>query len=131
MIHQQLLILSLMFIIGIAYLSSREVVKNKLQSDTCNFFQGSLAEVLSTIVDLCKAAVPVRWKTCEHCDHVFRSKRKAECNLREKAMKRMRAVVSDSVKSARLKISCTKPVKERQKSVSELCIGRRMASMNK
>ena len=27
----------------------------------------------------CKAAVPVRWKTCEHCDHVFRSKQKAEC----------------------------------------------------
>ena len=52
------------------------------------------------------AAVPVRWKTCEHCDnvfrsHVFRSKRKAECNLREKATKRMRAVESDSVKSAR------------------------------
>ena len=34
-------------------------------------------------------------------DHVFRSKRKAECNLREKAMKRMRSVESDSVKSAR------------------------------
>ena len=33
----------------------------------------------------CKAAVPVRWKTCERCDHVFRSKGKAECNLREKA----------------------------------------------
>ena len=49
----------------------------------------------------CKAAVPVRWKTCERCDHVFRSKRKAECNLREKAMKRMRAVESDSMKSAR------------------------------
>ena len=49
----------------------------------------------------CKAAVPVRRKTCERCDHVFRSKRKAECNLREKAMKRMRAVESDSVKSAR------------------------------
>ena len=31
----------------------------------------------------------------------FRSKRKAECNLREKAMKRVRAVESDSVKSAR------------------------------
>ena len=28
----------------------------------------------------CKAAVPVRRKTCERCDHVFRSKRKAECN---------------------------------------------------
>ena len=40
----------------------------------------------------CKAAVPVRWKTCERCDHVFRSKGKAECNVREKAMKHMRAV---------------------------------------
>ena len=49
----------------------------------------------------CKAAVAVRWKTYERCDHVFRSKRKAECNLREKAMKRMRAVDSDNVKSAR------------------------------
>ena len=49
----------------------------------------------------CKAAVPVRQKTCECCDHVLRSKRKAECNLREKAMKRMRAVESDCVKSAR------------------------------
>ena len=71
LIHQQLLILSLMFMISIAYLSSREVVKNKLPNDTCNFFQGSLAEVLSTTVDLCKAAVPVRWKMCECCDHVF------------------------------------------------------------
>ena len=52
----------------------------------------------------CKAAVPVRRKTCERCDLVFRSKRKAECNLREKTvitMKRMGAVKSDSVKSAR------------------------------
>ena len=49
----------------------------------------------------CKAAVPVRQKTCEQCDHVFRSKRKAKCNLRGKVMKRMRAVELDSVKSAR------------------------------
>ena len=49
----------------------------------------------------CKAAVPVRRKTCECCDDVFRSKRKAECNLQEKAMKRMRSVESDSVKLAR------------------------------
>ena len=49
----------------------------------------------------CKAAVPVRWKTCERCDHVFQSKGKAECNLREKALKRIRAVELDSVKSAR------------------------------
>ena len=50
-----------------------------------------------------KAAVPVRRKTCvtERCDHVFRSKRKADFNLREKAMKHMGAVESDCVKSAR------------------------------
>ena len=53
------------------------------------------------VCPLCKAAVPVRQKTCERCDHVFRSKRKAECNLREKAMKRTRSVESDGVKSAR------------------------------
>ena len=36
----------------------------------------------------CKAAVPVRWKTCERKLHsAFRSKRKAECNLQEEAMK--------------------------------------------
>ena len=49
----------------------------------------------------CRAAVPVRRKTCERRDHVFRSKQKAECSLREKAMKHMRAVESDSMKSAR------------------------------
>ena len=38
----------------------------------------------------CRAAVPIRWKTCERCDHVFHSKRKAECNLQEKAMKSAR-----------------------------------------
>ena len=32
----------------------------------------------------CKAAVPVRWKTCECCDLVFRSK---QCNLRKKTKK--------------------------------------------
>ena len=46
----------------------------------------------------CKTAVPVIWKTCERCDHI---QTKAECNLQEKAMKLMRTVESDSVKSAR------------------------------
>ena len=42
----------------------------------------------------------------------------------------MRAVESDIVKPARkAKDKCTRPVKERQKLVSKLCIGRRMASM--
>ena len=31
-------------------------------------------------------AVPIRRKTCECCDLVFRFKRKAECNLREKTV---------------------------------------------
>ena len=34
----------------------------------------------------CKAAVPVRRKTCERCDLVFWFKRKAECNLWEKTV---------------------------------------------
>ena len=40
----------------------------------------------------CKAAVPVRRKTCERCDLVFRSKRKTECNLREKTVITMKLV---------------------------------------
>ena len=68
-----------------------------------------------------KDAVPVRQKTCERCDHVFRSIRKAECNSREKATKHMRAVESDSVKSARkARDKLHKPFKERQNLVSEL-----------
>ena len=48
-----------------------------------------------------------------------------ESNLREKAMKHMRAVESDSVKSTRkAKGKLHKPFKERQKLVSELCTGR-------
>ena len=43
-----------------------------------------------------------------------------QCNLREKALKRMRAVESDSVKSARkAKDKLHKPFKERQELVSE------------
>ena len=68
----------------------------------------------------CKA--PVRRKTCERYA-VFRSK--AECNLQEKALKRMRAVESDSVKSARkAKDKLHKPFKECQELVSELYTGR-------
>ena len=46
----------------------------------------------SKVCPQCTAAVPVRRKTCERCDHVFRTERKAECNLRVKAMKCIRAV---------------------------------------
>ena len=44
--------------------------------------------------------VPLRLKVCKSCQHVFRAKRKAEHNLPDKAMKRMRVLQSDSVKSA-------------------------------
>ena len=44
----------------------------------------------------CKAAVPVRRKTCERSNLVFRSKRKAECNLHSLTMG---AVESDSQES--------------------------------
>ena len=84
----------------------------------------------------CKAAVPVRWKTCERFDHVFRSKRKAECNLREKAMKRMRAVESDSMKSARKAKDKLHKSYERASEIRERTLHRqeqnrmRMASMS-
>ena len=37
---------------------------------------------------------------CKSCEHVFRAKRKAEHNLPDKAVKRVRVSQSDSVKSA-------------------------------
>ena len=89
----------------------------------CEFNYWPLAVTMppTKVCPQCKAAVPVRRKTCERCDHVLRSKQKVECNLREKAMKPMRAVESDSVKSARkVRVSCTRLVIERQKLVSEL-----------
>lgn len=59
----------------------------------------------------CKGAVPVRRKSCECCNHVFRSK--AERNLWVIATKSTRAVESDSVKSARkAKEKLHKPFKE-------------------
>ena len=83
----------------------------------------------------CKAAVPVRRKTCERCDHAFRSKRKAECNLREKVVKRMRAVESDTVKSTRkakdkLHKACEKASETREQTLHRQKQNRmRMASM--
>ena len=47
----------------------------------------------------CQAVVPLRLKVCKCCQHVFRAKRKAERNLPDRAVKRMRALLSDSVKS--------------------------------
>ena len=56
----------------------------------CEFDYWPLAVNLppTKVCPQCKAAVPVRWKSCERCDHLFQSKRKAECNLREKTVAR-------------------------------------------
>ena len=57
--------------------------------------------------------------------HFQRKSLKFSCNLREKAMKHMRAVESDCMKSARkAKDKLHKACEEHQKFVSELCIGR-------
>ena len=60
---------------------------------TCEFDYWPLAVGMlpTKVCPQCKVAVPLRRKTCERCDHVFRSKRKAECDLREKAIKRVKA----------------------------------------
>ena len=78
----------------------------------CEFDYWPLAVSMppTKICSQCKAAVPVRW-----CDHVFQSK---ECNLREKAMKCMRAVESNCVKSARKAKDKLHKACER---VSEIC----------
>ena len=51
----------------------------------------------------CKAAVHIKQKVCERCGNGFPSKRKAEFNSPEKAMKRIRALEPDTVKAVRHK----------------------------
>ena len=71
----------------------------------------------------CKAAVPA--KDGKHVNAVIMSFDQKQSVICEKAMKRMRAVESDSVKSARkAKDKLHKPLKERQKLVTELYTGR-------
>ena len=64
---------------------------------------------------------PLRLKVCKCCEHVFRAKRKAENNLPDKVMKRMRVLQSVSNLLLRLKISYKRAVKERKKLASKLC----------
>ena len=55
---------------------------------------------LSKVCPQCETIVHARLKVCKSCQHVFRAKRKAEHNLSDKVMKRMRVLQSDSGKSA-------------------------------
>ena len=53
----------------------------------------------SRVCPECDAVVLIRLKVCKSCQHVFRAKRKTEHTLPGRAMKRLRVVLSDSVKS--------------------------------
>ena len=48
----------------------------------------------------CETIVAIRLRVCKFYQHVFRAKRKAEHDLPRIAMKRMRVLQADSVKSA-------------------------------
>ena len=86
----------------------------------------------SKVCPQCETIVPLRLKVCKFCQHVFRAKTKAEHNLPDKALKRMRVLQSDNVKSAmKAKISCKRPVKEHQKLASKLCIDEKKTDTTK
>ena len=53
----------------------------------------------SKVCPQCDTAVHIRVKVCKSCQHVFRAKRQREQNLPERAMKRLRVMLSDSAKS--------------------------------
>ena len=48
----------------------------------------------------CNVVLPIRLKVCKSCQHVFRAKRQIEHTLPARSMKRLRLIMSDSVKSA-------------------------------
>ena len=72
--------------------SGRFVLGRDVHNCEFDYWPLAVSMLPTKVCPQCKAAVPVRQNTCERCDHVLRSKRKAECNLQEKAMKCVRAV---------------------------------------
>ena len=60
------------------------------------------------------------------CQHVFRAKRKAEHNLPDKAMKRMRVLQSDSVKSAMKAKDKVQKASKRASETSEQTLHRQL-----
>ena len=86
----------------------------------------------SKVCPQCETIVPIRLKVCKSCEHV---KRKAEHNLPDKAMKRMRVSQSDSVKSAMKATNKLQNASKRASETSEQTVHRQkhnrkhMASM--
>ncbi len=62
---------------------------------------------------------------CKSCEHVFRAKRKAEHNLPDKAMKCMRVLQSDNVKSAMKAKDTLQKASKRTSETSEQTVHRR------
>ena len=54
----------------------------------------------SKVCPKCDTVLPIRLKVCKSCQHVFRAKRKSDNSLPGRAMKQLRVVLSDGVKSA-------------------------------
>ena len=70
----------------------------------------------------CDAVVPIRLKVCRYCQHVFRVKRRIEQNFPDKAMKRLRVMLSDGVKLAfkakdKLRKSCERSAETSEQTV--------------
>ena len=79
----------------------------------------------SKVCPQCETIVPLRLKVCKSCQHVFRAKRKAEHKLPDKAMKRMRVLQSDSVKSAMKAKDKLQKASKRASETSEQTVHRR------
>ena len=62
----------------------------------CEFRELPLVMPPSKVCPQCNAVAPIRLKSCQH---VFRAKRQIEHTLPARAVKRLRVVLSDSVKS--------------------------------
>ena len=76
----------------------------------------------SKVCPECDAVVPIRLKVCKSCQHVFRAKRKTEQTLPGRVTKRLRVVLSDSVKSVvkakdKLRKACKRAAKSSEQTL--------------
>ena len=74
-------------------------ISSQLAEGGCEFRELPLVMPPSKVGPQCNAVVPIRLKVCKSCQHVFRAKRQIEHTLPARAVKRLRVVLSDSMKS--------------------------------
>ena len=74
----------------------------------------------SKVCPRCDTVVPIRLKVCRSCQFAFPTKRKPEQSLPERAMKRLRVILSDSAKSVvKAKDKLRKACKRADESVEQ------------